>query len=130
PFCRFRNLASRAAERTPPNVAKISLIFTKHYLLACEKVSIVDIIGRGKREPLEPAMTISGQATAWEPRYAHRAQHMIASEIRELLKVLERPNVVSFAGGIPDPALFPVAEIGAAYADVLSHPTSAGAGLQ
>ena len=75
-------------------------------------------------------MTISGQATEWEPRYAHRAQRMVASEIRELLKVLERPNVISFAGGIPDPALFPVAEIGAAYADVLSHPTSAGVGLQ
>ena len=75
-------------------------------------------------------MTISGQTTEWEPRYAHRAQRMVASEIRELLKVLERPNIISFAGGIPDPALFPVAEIGAAYADVLSDPTSAGAGLQ
>ena len=75
-------------------------------------------------------MTISGRATLWEPRYAHRAQRMVASEIRELLKVLERPNVVSFAGGIPDPALFPVAEVGAAYADVLSQPSAAGAGLQ
>ena len=75
-------------------------------------------------------MTIAAQASEWEPRYAGRAQRMVASEIRELLKVLERPNVVSFAGGIPDPALFPVNEIGAVYADVLSHPTAAGAGLQ
>src|SRR5262249_21325383 len=75
-------------------------------------------------------MSISAHASAWEPRYAHRAQRMVASEIRELLKLLEQPNIVSFAGGIPDPKLFPVAEIGAAYAEVLSHPTSAGTGLQ
>jgi DNA-binding transcriptional MocR family regulator len=75
-------------------------------------------------------MTISGQMPAWEPRYARRAERMVASEIRELLKVLERPNIVSFAGGIPDPALFPVAEIASAYAEVLSGSGSAGAGLQ
>jgi DNA-binding transcriptional MocR family regulator len=75
-------------------------------------------------------MTASGQMGAWEPRYARRAERMVASEIRELLKVLERPNVVSFAGGIPDPALFPVAEIASAYADALSDNNSAGAGLQ
>jgi DNA-binding transcriptional MocR family regulator len=75
-------------------------------------------------------VTIIGPLPAWEPRYARRAERMVASEIRELLKVLERPNVVSFAGGIPDPALFPVAEIASAYADVLSQPSSAGAGLQ
>jgi DNA-binding transcriptional MocR family regulator len=75
-------------------------------------------------------MTISSPMAAWEPRYARRAERMVASEIRELLKVLERPNVISFAGGIPDPALFPVAEIASSYADVLSQPGSAGAGLQ
>jgi DNA-binding transcriptional MocR family regulator len=75
-------------------------------------------------------MTISGQRPEWEPRYARRAERMVASEIRELLKVLERPGVVSFAGGIPDPALFPVAEIARAYAEVLSQPSSAAAGLQ
>ena len=72
-------------------------------------------------------MTIVSPRPAWEPRYARRAERMVASEIRELLKVLDRPNVVSFAGGIPDPALFPVAEIASAYADVLSQPGSAGA---
>ena len=76
-------------------------------------------------------MTMSGQAAAgWEPRYARRAQRMVASEIRELLKLLERPNIISFAGGIPDPALFPIAEMRAAYASVLSDPSQAGAGLQ
>ena len=76
-------------------------------------------------------MTMSGRAAAgWEPRYARRAERMVASEIRELLKLLERPNIISFAGGIPDPALFPIAEMSAAYASVLSDPSQAGAGLQ
>jgi 2-aminoadipate transaminase len=34
-----------------------------------------------------------------------------ASEIRELLKITEMPDIISFAGGLPAPELFPVAEI-------------------
>jgi len=45
---------------------------------------------------------------------------MKASEIRELLKLLEQPDIISFAGGIPDPALFPAEEFKAAYADIFS----------
>src|SRR5215510_16329864 len=75
-------------------------------------------------------MTISGQLPAWEPRYARRAERMVVSEIRELLKVMERPNVISFARGIPDPALFPVAEIAGAYAEAFADKSSAGTGLQ
>src|SRR5215468_650358 len=75
-------------------------------------------------------MNISGATAAWEPRYARRAERMVASEIRELLKLLDQPDITSFAGGIPDPALFPVAEIGAAYQTVLGNPALAGAGLQ
>ena len=52
-------------------------------------------------------MTAHIQAAEWEPRYAGRAERMRASEIRELLKLLDRPGIISFAGGIPDPALFP-----------------------
>ncbi|WP_170333913.1 PLP-dependent aminotransferase family protein [Ruegeria arenilitoris] len=40
--------------------------------------------------------------------FATRASRMKASEIRELLKLLDQPGIISFAGGIPDPALFPV----------------------
>ena len=39
--------------------------------------------------------------------FATRADHMKASEIRELLKLMAQPDIISFAGGIPDPALFP-----------------------
>lgn len=55
----------------------------------------------------------------WENIFATRAKRMKASEIRELLKLLERPDIISFAGGIPDPALFPAAEMSEAYARVL-----------
>jgi len=75
-------------------------------------------------------VTSQVQPGGWEPRYAARAERMRASEIRELLKLLELPGIVSFAGGIPDPALFPVAEARAAYAAVLSDPALAGSGLQ
>jgi DNA-binding transcriptional MocR family regulator len=66
----------------------------------------------------------------WEPGYASRAERMRASEIRELLKLLEQPGIISFAGGIPDPALFPVAEARAAYDAVLADASLAGSGLQ
>jgi DNA-binding transcriptional MocR family regulator len=65
-----------------------------------------------------------------EPRYARRADGMKASEIRELLKVLDRPGIISFGGGIPDPVLFPAADVKAAYDAVLSDPASANCGLQ
>src|SRR5262245_64511590 len=71
---------------------------------------------------IEPA-----QAAAWEPRYARRVGRMAASEIRELLKVVDQPGVLSFAGGIPDPALFPVEEARAAYSALLAASTG---GLQ
>jgi hypothetical protein len=55
---------------------------------------------------------------------------MAASEIRELLKLLDQPGIISFAGGIPDPALFPLAEVRAAYASVLGDGASASSSLQ
>jgi 2-aminoadipate transaminase len=44
---------------------------------------------------------------------------MNSSALRELLKVTERPDVISFAGGLPSPRTFPVAEFEAACARVL-----------
>jgi 2-aminoadipate transaminase len=41
------------------------------------------------------------------------------SAVREILKVAERPDIISFAGGLPAPELFPMAEISAAYERVL-----------
>ena len=46
-----------------------------------------------------------------EYKFAKRISHLNASEIREILKVTERPEVISFAGGLPAPELFPIKEI-------------------
>ncbi len=51
---------------------------------------------------------------------AVRMANIKASAIREILKVTERPDVLSFAGGLPAPESFPVAAIAAAHADVLA----------
>ena len=51
--------------------------------------------------------------------FASRCLRMKASEIRELLKLLEQPGLLSFAGGIPDPALFPSQEFAQALQDAL-----------
>lgn len=50
-----------------------------------------------------------------------RARAIQSSAIREILKVTERPEVVSFAGGLPSPATFPVEEMRAALDRVLSE---------
>lgn len=50
---------------------------------------------------------------------AARAQKMNPSVLRELLKVTERPGIISFAGGLPSPKTFPVEEFAAACAKVL-----------
>ncbi|WP_306140941.1 PLP-dependent aminotransferase family protein [Roseibium sp. MMSF_3412] len=60
--------------------------------------------------------------TTWDSLYARRATRMRASEIRELLKLLDRPDVISFAGGIPDPALFPAEAFKNAYGEILGGP--------
>ncbi len=52
---------------------------------------------------------------------ARRAARMNPSVIREILKVTERPGIVSFAGGLPSPATFPVDEFAAASAQVLQQ---------
>ena len=46
-----------------------------------------------------------------ELKTARRMNHLKASEIREILKLAEKPEVISFAGGLPAPELFPVREI-------------------
>ena len=53
------------------------------------------------------------------PALAHRMAGMPPSAVREILKVAERPDILSFAGGLPAPELFPVDEIAAAHAEVL-----------
>ena len=57
---------------------------------------------------------------SWQDIFATRMDRMKASEIRELLKLLDQPDIISFAGGIPDPALFPTEAFQKALGNALS----------
>lgn len=46
--------------------------------------------------------------TLWSERFAQRLQRMRRSEVRELLKLTDQPDVISFGGGLPAAELFPV----------------------
>ncbi len=52
-------------------------------------------------------------------RPARRIAGVRPSAIRELLRLGADPDVISFGGGYPDPASFPVAELRQIYADLL-----------
>ena len=43
-----------------------------------------------------------------EHLYSNRVKQVKASEIREILKLTQRPDIISFAGGLPAPELFPI----------------------
>ena len=66
----------------------------------------------------------------WNKAFAPRALKLTASEIRELLKLINQPDIISFAGGIPDPALFPHAVLAETFHEILSNPETRGAALQ
>jgi 2-aminoadipate transaminase len=55
--------------------------------------------------------------TGWT--LARRAERMNPSVIREILKVTERPGIISFAGGLPSPRTFPIAAFAEACEKVL-----------
>jgi len=45
------------------------------------------------------------------PFFSQTVQHIRSSEIRDLMKLASRPDIISFAGGMPNNDLFPVAEV-------------------
>src|SRR3982075_3033251 len=55
----------------------------------------------------------------WQQLYADRTAGMRASDIREILKVTAEPDVISLAGGLPAPELFPVDEYRRAFEWIL-----------
>ena len=60
-------------------------------------------------------------STRWDHRFAQRTQRMTSSAIRELLKLTAQPDIISFAGGLPGPALFPIEEVREAADTVLQQ---------
>ena len=55
----------------------------------------------------------------WENRLAERTARMKSSIIRELLKLTVQPDLISFAGGLPAPELFPIDEFDEAFDNTL-----------
>lgn len=56
-----------------------------------------------------------------EKLFSNRAKALKSSVIREILKVTANPQVISFAGGLPAPESFPVAQMKAAFDHVLKN---------
>jgi 2-aminoadipate transaminase len=63
----------------------------------------------------------SSMSTPWSHRYAQRTKYIKSSAIRELLKLTQRPEVISFAGGLPAPEVFPIKEFSEACQRVLAE---------
>jgi 2-aminoadipate transaminase len=60
-------------------------------------------------------------STAWTARYARRTKGITSSQIRELLKITQKPGMISFAGGLPAPEVFPIQRFEEACHKVLSQ---------
>lgn len=54
-------------------------------------------------------------------RFSERADQLQSSFIREILKITQQPEIISFAGGLPSPLTFPIDEMKAAFDKVLSE---------
>lgn len=72
-----------------------------------------------KYESVAAAQSIALQRKSY--RFANRMSRMPVSAIREILKVTEHPEIISFAGGLPAPELFPVAAIAQAHVEVFAN---------
>ena len=55
----------------------------------------------------------------WDEEFSEIAKRLKASEIRELLKVTQEPDIISLAGGLPSPKAFPVEIIGEIVSNML-----------
>ena len=74
--------------------------------------------------PVEPVLLEPAVSAVVPPRptpaLASRLRGVASSPVRELLALLDRPEVASFAGGVPAPELFDVEGLRAAFARALA----------
>ena len=68
--------------------------------------------------------------TDWGARYAARMSRIVASDIRERLKLLGARDIIQLGGGLPDPVLVPRERIAEASARILADPALARTALQ
>lgn len=57
----------------------------------------------------------------WDDKFAVRTEVMKRSTIREILKVTALPDVISFAGGLPAPEIFPIERFKTMSDEILSE---------
>jgi 2-aminoadipate transaminase len=57
----------------------------------------------------------------WDSLFAERTKQMKRSTVREILKLTSKPEIISFAGGLPAPELFPIERIREASDTVLAE---------
>ncbi len=57
----------------------------------------------------------------WNTLYSSRIESMGHSDVAAMLKLAERPEIISFAGGLPDPEVFLMEEMKDIFAEVLSE---------
>jgi DNA-binding transcriptional MocR family regulator len=68
--------------------------------------------------------------TDWSSLYASRVARIQSSDVREQARLMGQADVISFGGGIPDPAVFPHEDIAEAAHRILIDPVSARVALQ
>jgi DNA-binding transcriptional MocR family regulator len=68
--------------------------------------------------------------TDWSSLYASRVARIQSSDVREQARLMGQADVISFGGGIPDPAVFPHEDIAEAAHRILIDPASARVALQ
>ena len=54
-----------------------------------------------------------------QSKFSEKVRHLEGSAIREMFKLMAKPGIISFAGGAPDPALFPNEEFATIAEEVL-----------
>src|SRR6185312_7408972 len=71
--------------------------------------------------PMNFSLSGKAQLMNWDSLFAARTQQMKRSTVREILKLTAKPEVISFAGGLPAPEFFPIERIREATDTVLSE---------
>lgn len=66
----------------------------------------------------------------WNGLYASRMSRVVASDIRERMKLLAQKKLIHLGGGLPDPAIFPYQAFADASAAILGDPQRARTALQ
>ena len=66
----------------------------------------------------------------WQALYASRVSRIRSSDVREQARLMGQADVISFGGGIPDPAVFPYEEAAEAAHRILIDPATARIALQ